>query len=79
MIEHETVERQWLMGQPTPIHTLKEQVTLIKGWTQLVSRYTREELPGREDGIRKGLTRIDAAATQLIELLIEVLPPTAQV
>ena len=78
MIEHETVERLWPMGQPTPLHVFREQMTLLKGWTQLVSRYATQELPGYEDDIRKGLTRIDAATTHLAELLTEILPATAQ-
>jgi hypothetical protein len=72
MSEHQNAELQWLLGEPTPLHHLREQVTLVKGWTQLVARYSMEEGPRHEADIRKGLTRIDAATTHLTELLTQV-------
>jgi hypothetical protein len=75
MIEHDDVELLWPLGRPTSLHAMKEQVTLVKGWTQLVARYSVEEWPWHEEDIRKGLISIDTATTRLAELLIEVLPP----
>lgn len=74
MIEYENVEFRPPMGQPTPLHAIKEQMTLVKGWSQLVTRYSMEEAPWRDEDIRKGLTRLDAATTQLTELLAKVMP-----
>lgn len=74
MIEHNNGELQWPIGQPTSLHTLKEQMTLVTGWTQLVTRYSMEEWPRHEEDIRKGLTRIEAATAHLSELLSDVLP-----
>lgn len=77
MIERENTEELWPMGQPTHVHALKEQMTLVRGWTQLVSSYSTEEWPRHEEDIRKGLTRIDTATSHLIELCTQVLPSPA--
>lgn len=78
MIGYENMELQWPTEQPTLQHSLKEQMTLVKGWTQLVIRYSAEEWPRHEQDIRKGLTRLDAATTQLTELLNQVLSSSSQ-
>ena len=73
MIDHANADGLRPVEQPTPLHRLNEQLTLVKGWTQLVTRYSMEDRPRHEDDIRKGLTRIDAATTRLTELLADVL------
>jgi hypothetical protein len=69
MIATEPVQTYWPLGAPTPLHTLKEQVTLVKGWTQLVTRYPVEEWPQHEPDIAKALARIDTACRHISELL----------
>jgi hypothetical protein len=69
MVEYESLQVQWPLGPPTRTHSLREQVTIVKGWTQLLARYSADPQNGDEDGIRKGLARIDAASTHLAELL----------
>jgi hypothetical protein len=76
MIEHENAALERLLEQPGSLHALREQVTLIKGWTQLVTRYSTREGPTQQEGIRKGLTRIDTASCRLADLLTQVLPPS---
>lgn len=78
MIEYENCERQWPIGQPDSLHLLREQVTLVRGWTQLVARYSAD--PRRHEGdILDGLTRIEAATTRLAALLNHVVPSCADV
>src|SRR5947209_16876933 len=63
MIEHDDVELLWPLGHPTSLQAMKEQVTLVKGWTQLVARYSVEEWPWHEQDVRhRRSSLIDAAA-----------------
>jgi hypothetical protein len=72
MIEREIAELPVEMGQASVRHILVDQLTIAKGWTQIVASYPPEEWLRREEIVRKGLARIDAATAHMTELLGQV-------
>jgi signal transduction histidine kinase len=56
-----------------PVHDLKQEMTVVRGYTQLLTEFAQQDGAQLDERIRKALERLDASTTHMTALLDQAL------